>query len=63
MIRHHNLKYGDCQRRSHFCQWFLQQCNNRRFLANFVIDDEARFALNNHNVQMYAPANQPQNFQ
>ena len=63
MIRHHNLKYGNCERCSHFRQWFLQQCNNRRFLANFAIDDEARFALNNHNVQIYEPANQPQNFQ
>ena len=66
MIRRHNLKDGDYERRSRFCQWFLHQCNNRRFLANFVIGDEAGFALNgavnNHNVQMYAPANQAPDF-
>ena len=40
------------------------KCNDRRFLANFVISDEGGFALNgavnNHNVRMYVPANQPQ---
>ena len=46
MIRRHNLKDGDYERRFRFCQWFLHQCNNRRFLANFVIGDEAGFALN-----------------
>ena len=38
------------------CQLFLHQCNNRRFLANFVIGDEAGLALNgamnNHKVRM-----------
>ena len=47
-------------------QWFLHQWNNRRLLANFVIGDEAGFALNgavnNHNVRKYAPANQPPDF-
>ena len=66
MIRRHNLKDGDYEGRSCFCQWFLQQCNNQRFLANFVIGDGAGFALNgavnNHNVRMYAPANQPPDF-
>ena len=41
------------------------QCK-QRFLANFVNGDEAGFALNSavsiHNVQMYAPANQPRDF-
>ena len=62
IIRRHNLKDGDYERRSLFCQWFLHQCNNRRFLANFVIGDEAGFALNgavnDHNERMYAPVNQ-----
>ena len=62
MIRRHNLKDGDHERPSRFYQWFLHQCNNRRFLANFVVGNEARFALNgalnNHNVRMHAPANQ-----
>ena len=46
MIRHHNLKDGDHERRSRFCQWFLLQCNNRRLLGNFGIGDEAEFAIN-----------------
>ena len=28
MIRRYNLKDGDYERRSHFCHWFLHQCNN-----------------------------------
>ena len=44
----------------------MHQCHNRRFLANFVIGGEAGFALNgtvnNHIVRMYAPANQPPDF-
>ena len=66
MIRCHNLTDGDPERSSHFYQWFLHQCNNRRFLANFVIGNEARFALNgalnNHNVRMHALANQSLDF-
>ena len=66
MIRRRNLKDGDYERRFHFCQWFLHQCNNRRFLENFVIGDEIGFALNgavnNQNVRMYSPANQVQDF-
>ena len=66
MIRRHNLKDGDCERCSRFCQWFLHQCNNQRSLANFVSGEEAGFALNgavnNHNVRMYAPANHPLDF-
>ena len=65
-IRHHKLKDVDYKRRPHFCQWFLHQCNNQRFLANFTLGDKARFALNgtvnNHNVRMYAPANQAPDF-
>ena len=65
MIRCLNLKDGNCERRSRFCQWFLRQCNKRRILANIVIGDEAGFDLNgtvnNHNVRMYASANQPPN--
>ena len=62
MIRRHNLTYGHYERGSRFYQWFLHQCNNRRFLANFVTGYEAGFALNdavnNHDVRMYAPAKQ-----
>ena len=66
MIRCLNLKDGNCERRSPFCQRFLRQCNKQRILANIVIGDEAGFnlngAVNNHNVRMYASANQPPNF-
>ena len=62
LIRCQNLNDGDYERCLRFCQWFLYQCHNLRFLANFVIGDEAGFALNsavnNHNAQMYEPANQ-----
>ena len=67
MIRRHNLKGGDYEKHSRFCQWFLHQYRNRRFLANFIIiGDEVGFtlngAVNNHDVGMYAPANQPPDF-
>ena len=65
MIKPHNLKHGDYETFP-FYQCFLLQWHNRRFLANFVIGGEAGFALNgtvnNHIVRMYAPANQPPDF-
>ena len=62
MTRHHNLKDGDFEKHSSFCQWFLHQYKNRRFLANFIIiGDEVGFtlngAVNNHDEGMYTPAN------
>ena len=66
MIRRHDLKDGDYERRSHFCYWFMHQCNNRRFLANFVTGDKTGFALNgavnSYNVRMYASVNQQPDF-
>ena len=66
MIRRYNLKDGNYERCSRFFQCFLHHCNNRRFLANFVISGEAGFALDNavdnHNMRMYAPAHQPPDF-
>lgn len=66
MLIRHKLREADLRRRLQFCHWFHARCNNRRFLANFVIGDEAGFALNgevnNHNVRMYAPSNQPPDF-
>ena len=66
LIRCHHLNDGDYERCLRFCLWFLYQCNNLRFLANFVIGDEAAFALNsavnNHNAQMYEPASQAPDF-
>ena len=63
MIRFHNLQNGDYDKH---CLWFLHQCNSRIFSANFVSGDKTGFALNgavnNHNVRMYAPANQPPDF-
>ena len=39
------LKPDDYNRRYDFCAWFINQCRNSRFLANFVIGDEASFAM------------------
>ena len=58
------LKENDFQRRSDFSYWFLQQCNNVRFLFN--IGDEASFAMsgavNTWNVREYAPKGQVPEF-
>ena len=55
----HELRDTDYPRRLNFCQWFNQQQRNPRFLANFVIGDEAGFGMNgevnSHNVRQYAP--------
>lgn len=57
MIKRHQLLDNDYQRRINFCQWLRRQ--NRRFLENVVIGDEAGFALNatvnTHNVREYHP--------
>ena len=42
----HQLKPTDFERRGHFSEWLIEKCGNRRFLANFVIGDEAGFAMN-----------------
>ena len=53
MIRCHKLQPGDFQRRVDFCQWLTNRppC----FLENFIIGDEAGFAMNTpvntHNVR------------
>ena len=55
----HELKPTDPGRRIQFCQWLLNKCRDRRFLHNFLIDDEAGFAMNgrvnSQNVRQYAP--------
>ena len=55
MIKRHQLLDNDYPRRENFCQWLLRE--NRRFLENVVIGDEAGFALNatvnTHNVREY----------
>lgn len=61
----HQLKPGDFARRTAFCEWFLEKNRNPRFLHNFVIGDEAGFAMNGQvntqNVRKYAPRkNQPE---
>ena len=59
----HELKPNDPARRIRFCQWFLNKCKDRRFLSNFVIGDEAGFAMNgrvnSQNVREYAPRGHP----
>ena len=60
------LKPDDYNRRYNFCAWFINQCRNPRFLANFVIGDEASFAMNGtvstQNVRCYAPKGEAPNF-
>lgn len=55
------LKEQDFGRRVRFCRWFLDQCQNNRFLHNLVIGDEASFSLNGkvntQCVRLYAPKN------
>ena len=46
MYIRHGLKDNDFQRRFDFCEWFSGKCRNTRFLPNFVISDEANFAMN-----------------
>ena len=46
MRMHHALKPGDFNGRVHFCEWLLEKCRDRRFLANFIIGDEAAFTMN-----------------
>lgn len=62
----HQLKPTDFEKRFTFCRWFLGQCHNVRFLHNFVIGDEASFAMNGkvntQNVRFYAPAGEAPNF-
>ena len=62
----HGLKEHDYQRRIEFCTWFFNQSYNPRFLFNFVVGDEASFALNGrvntHNVRMYAEKGNPPSF-
>lgn len=62
----HELKPNDPSRRIRFCGWFLKKCQDRRFLSNFIIGDEAGFAMNgrvnSQNVREYAPRGQPPDF-
>ena len=55
----HELKNQDFARRLRFCNWFLERCQNNRFLYNLVIGDEAGFSMNGkvntHNLRCYAP--------
>ena len=66
MVRRHQLKDGDFERRTAFCEWFLQKHQNPNFIGNFVIGDEAGFAMNgrvsNQNIRMYAPKGQAPDF-
>ena len=55
----HRLKPTDFDRRVHFSEWLIEKCRDRRFLANFVIGDEACFAtngeVNSQNVREHSP--------
>ena len=62
MYIRHELKGNDFQRLD-LCEWFSGKCRKNRFLPNFVISDEANFAMNGvvntWNVRKYAPKGQP----
>lgn len=55
----HELKQEDFERRINFCNWFAESCRDANFLSNFIISDEAGFAMNgevnSQNVRQYAP--------
>ena len=60
----HELKPNDPTRRIEFCRWLLDKYRrDRRFLSNFIIGDEAGFAMNgvvnSQNVREYASHGQP----
>ena len=60
-ITKRDLKFHPYHMYLDFCEWFSGQ--NTRFLPNFVISDEANFAMNGvvntWNVRKYAPKGQP----
>ena len=62
MYIRHELEDNDFQRLG-FCEWFSGKCRKNRFLPNFVISDEANFAMNGvvntWNVSEYALKGQP----
>ena len=59
----HALLANDLPRRLRYSEWFIQHCQDQNLLANFVIGDEAAFAMsgevNSHNVRGYAPKVHP----
>lgn len=63
MFVRHELKAVDFPRRLRYAEWFLNACNNNRFLFNVVVGDEAVFSMNgkvsSQNVRMYAPKGNP----
>ena len=66
----HQFKPNDPDRRIRFCRWLLDKSRERRFMYNFLIGDEAGFAMNGlvntQNVREYAreyaPRGQPPEF-
>ena len=62
----HQLQENDFQRRLQFSHWFQDKCRDPRFLPNYVISDEAGFAMNGkvntQNVREYAPVGNPPPF-
>lgn len=62
----HELKEQDFGRRVRFCNWFIAQCQNNRFLRNLIISDEASFSMggkvSSQNVRHYAPKGEHPSF-
>lgn len=65
MHKRHALKQADFARRMRYAQWFLNSCQNNRFLANIVVGDEAAFGMDgevsSQNVRCYAERGHPPN--
>ena len=59
----HALLANDLPCRLRYSEWFIQHCQDQNILTNFVIGDEAAFAMNgevnSHNVLEYAPKGHP----
>ena len=43
----YQLYENDFERRTQFCQWFVNQCNNGRFLSHIVLRAEGVFLYHN----------------
>ena len=46
IVTYHELLNLDYVRHFQFCQWFLSQYGNGRFLANIIVGGEAGFSMN-----------------
>ena len=66
IITRHELRNPDYVRPLQFCQLFLHQRRNRRFLVNIIVGDKAGFSLNgevnSRNIRQFGRVGKPPNF-